>query len=158
MASLYKATYGILQFATPNKGMVIDDMKQITEGEENHPWDDLLRDLKLNSSPLIQQLDAFKNLIKDRKVVSFYETRQTRRLEWDNDRQCWRSDYFTPANTDTSLLQLPDSIEEKIPVHADHSGIVKFDGQSNTTYRSALAKLRQFEQDAPSIVSARFRM
>ncbi|KAN0076304.1 hypothetical protein V8E54_006446 [Elaphomyces granulatus] len=37
MASLYKATYGILQFATPNKGMVIDDMKQITEGEENHP-------------------------------------------------------------------------------------------------------------------------
>ena len=82
MASLYKATYGILLFATPNKGMVIDDMKQITEGEENHPRDDLLRDLKLNSSPLIQQLDAFKNLIKDRKVVSFYETRQTRRLEW----------------------------------------------------------------------------
>ncbi|OXV05498.1 hypothetical protein Egran_06734 [Elaphomyces granulatus] len=160
MASLYKATYGILQFATPNKGMVIDDMKQITEGEENHPRNDLLRDLKLNSSPLIQQLDAFKNLIKDRKVVSFYETRETRRLELDSNTQHWRrtGDYFTPVDTNTSLLQLPDNIEEKIPAATDHSGIVKFDGQYNATYRSALTKLRQFEQDAPSAISARFHL
>lgn len=47
-------------------------------------------------------------------------------------------------------------MEDKIPLDADHSMIVKFDNTSDRGYRSALDKLRLFEQDAPSVVAARF--
>ncbi|KAJ5878253.1 hypothetical protein N7455_001718 [Penicillium solitum] len=75
----------------------------------------------------------FKNLIRDRRVVSFYETEQTRRL-----------------------ALLPDHVEDKVPLHADHSEVVKFDTRNAAGYRIALDKLRQFSKEAPSVVAARF--
>lgn len=47
-------------------------------------------------------------------------------------------------------------MEAKVPVHADHSLIVKFKTQNDRAYRSVLNKLREFKRDAPSVVSARF--
>jgi hypothetical protein len=60
------------------------------------------------------------------------------------------------VDTDSALLQLPDSMEEKIPLDADHSKIVKFDTSDSQGYTSARDKLMQFERDAPSVVAARF--
>lgn len=57
--------------------------------------------------------------------------------------------------TDSALLQLPDSMEEKIPLDSDHSMIVKFDNKNQRGYTSARDKLRQFEQDATIVVAAR---
>jgi hypothetical protein len=59
------------------------------------------------------------------------------------------------VETDSALLQLPDSMEEKIPLDSDHSMIVKFDNKTQRGYTSARDKLRQFEQDAPIVVAAR---
>ena len=59
-------------------------------------------------------------------------------------------------DADTALLQLPDHIEDKVPLHADHSTIVKFDSRNAPGYRTALDKLKQFEKDAPAVVAARF--
>lgn len=56
----------------------------------------------------------------------------------------------------SALLQLPDSMEEKIPLDADHSMMVKFNNKNDRGYTSARDKLRQFEQDATSVVAARF--
>lgn len=47
-------------------------------------------------------------------------------------------------------------MEEKIPLDLGHSMIVKFDTKSDRGYTSTRDKLRQFEQDAPSVVAARF--
>ena len=47
-------------------------------------------------------------------------------------------------------------MEDKIPLDSDHSMIVKFDNKNNRGYTSARDKLRRFEQDAPSVVAARF--
>jgi hypothetical protein len=60
------------------------------------------------------------------------------------------------VDIESALLELPDHMEEKIPLHADHSLIVKFNTQNDQGYSSALAKLKQFERDAPSVVAARF--
>ena len=60
------------------------------------------------------------------------------------------------VDAESALLQLPDSVEEKIPLDAAHTMIVRFDYKSNRAYASALDKLRQYEQGAPSIVAARF--
>src|SRR6266496_2348901 len=80
IASLYKATYGILFFGTPHKGLVVADIKRVIAGEDPHPRAKLLEDIDKNSSLLLSQLPRFKNVIRDRRVVSFYEQSQTRGL------------------------------------------------------------------------------
>lgn len=47
-------------------------------------------------------------------------------------------------------------MEEKIPLDANHSMIVKFDSKNSRGYTSSRDKLRLFEQDAPKVVAARF--
>ena len=80
-ASLYRATYGMLLFATPHKGLLIDDIQKMLAGQDSHPRNELLQQIRAESKLLASQLANFKNLIRDRKVVSFYETKQTRQLE-----------------------------------------------------------------------------
>jgi hypothetical protein len=82
IASLHKATYGILFFASPHKGLMIDDIQSMIAGTEDHPRNALLQQINRKSDLLISQLVDFKNLIRDRKIVSFFETEQTRGLEW----------------------------------------------------------------------------
>lgn len=64
---------------------------------------------------------------------------------------------MTVVDSDSALLQLPENMEEKIPLDADHSMIVKFDAKSSRGYTSIRAKLQQFERDAPHVVASRFR-
>lgn len=80
ITSLHRATYGMILFAIPHKGLVIDDIQQMLAGDGHHPRDQLLQQISRDSDLLENQLVEFKNLIRDRKVVSFYETEQTRRL------------------------------------------------------------------------------
>ncbi|KAF9777834.1 hypothetical protein IL306_004310, partial [Fusarium sp. DS 682] len=76
----------------------------------------------------------------------------------DSESKRWKrtGDFVTTVDTDSALLQLPDSMEEKIPLDSDHSMMVKFDNKNNRGYTSARDKLRQFERDAVSVVAARF--
>lgn len=61
--------------------MVIDDIQHMIAGKDLHPMNRLLEEIKAEAGPLIRQLTNFKNEIRDRKIISFYETEQTRRLE-----------------------------------------------------------------------------
>ncbi|QKX62526.1 uncharacterized protein TRUGW13939_09687 [Talaromyces rugulosus] len=156
ITSLHRATYGLILFAIPHKGLIVNDMQQMLSGG-NHLRQHLLQQISSKSDLLVHQLAEFKNLIRDRKVVSFYETEQTRQLD-RNGRQ-WRraGDFITTVDADSALLQLPDHVEDKVPLHADHSMIVKFDSRSAPEYRTALDKLQQFARDAPQVVAARFK-
>jgi hypothetical protein len=80
ITSLHRATYGMILFAIPHKGLVMDDIQQMIAGDKSHPREQLLRQISSNSDVLIHQLADFKNLIRDRKVISLYETKQTRQL------------------------------------------------------------------------------
>ncbi|KAI9677233.1 MAG: hypothetical protein M1822_008182 [Bathelium mastoideum] len=156
--SVYRATYGMLLFAIPHRGLIIDDIQSVLAEHSNHPRNALLHQIRAKSDLLALQLDSFKNIIRDRKIISFYETKQTRQLQFDNESGSWErtGEPVTAVEVDSALLQLPDHLEEKIPLHADHSQIVKFNSRSDKGYTSALGKLKQFEQDAPSVVAARF--
>jgi protein SERAC1 len=66
------------------------------------------------------------------------------------------SEGITTVGADSALLLLPDSIEDKVSLDAHNSTIVKFDNKHDRGYTIARDKLRQFEQDAPSVVAARF--
>ena len=63
---------------------------------------------------------------------------------------------MTTVGADSALLQLPDHVEDKVPLHADHSMVVTFNTRNAAGYRTAVDKLRQFLKDAPSMVAARF--
>ncbi|KAF2633913.1 hypothetical protein BU25DRAFT_381757 [Macroventuria anomochaeta] len=158
IASLHKATYGMLLFGIPHRGLVVDDIQKMLAGEHGHPRRELLGQIKEQSDLLALQLDDFRNLVRDRKVVSFYETVQTRQLQFDSESKRWTrtGDFVTAVDSDSALLQLPDAMEEKIPIDADHSMIVKFDNKNVRGYSSARDKLRQFARDAPGVVADRF--
>ena len=63
---------------------------------------------------------------------------------------------MTAVDSGSALLDLPDSIEAKMPVNADHSQIVKFDSRNAEAYKAAIGYLKQFERDAKKVISGRF--
>ena len=72
IASLYKATYGLMFFAVPHGGIDFPNIIETLQ-ENGHPLVSLLRDISTNSSLLKTLSRDFKNLIKQRKIVSFTE-------------------------------------------------------------------------------------
>jgi hypothetical protein len=72
----------MLLFGIPHKGLVVDDIQKMLAGQDDHPRNSLLEQIKSKSELLAYQLTDFKNLIRDRKIVSFFETGQTRQLEF----------------------------------------------------------------------------
>jgi hypothetical protein len=72
----------MLLFGIPHKGLVVDDIQKMLAGQDNNPRSTLLEQIKSKSELLAYQLADFKNLIRDRKIVSFFETGQTRQLEF----------------------------------------------------------------------------
>ena len=72
----------MLLFGIPHRGLVSDDILKMLAGEDRHPRRELLGQIKEKSDLLASQLDNFRNLIQDRKVESFYETAQTRQLQF----------------------------------------------------------------------------
>ena len=65
-------------------------------------------------------------------------------------------EFVTVVEKGSAMLELPDMMEEKIPLHSDHSLMVKFDSRNDPGYTSAREKLKQFEKDASGVVAARF--
>ena len=80
LASLHRATSGICFFAVPHRGLDIEDMKRIM-GTEQHPRTGLVHQINIDSETLKGQLLDFKDILDDTKVVTFYETEQSRRLQ-----------------------------------------------------------------------------
>jgi hypothetical protein len=57
-------------------------MTKLLNGKPGHPRHVLLDEIREKSKILTYQIADFKNLIRDRKIVSFLEMEQTRKLEW----------------------------------------------------------------------------
>lgn len=72
----------MLLFAIPHKGILVDDMQKMLARLSSHPRNVLLKQLETKSDLLAYQLVDFRNLIGDRKIVSLFETEQTRQLEF----------------------------------------------------------------------------
>lgn len=99
----------MLLFGIPHKGLVVDDIQQMLSGQDIHPRSTLLDQISSKSDLLAYQLNDFKNLIRDRKVVSFYETGQTRRLEF----VCGYSIIMPSSEVDTLMAGYPEETLEK---------------------------------------------
>ncbi|OJD33149.1 inversin o89019 [Diplodia corticola] len=156
---VYHATYAILFFGTPHRGLSVDDIRGLLS-DHDHPRHGLLDQIKHNSDAVIDQLGDFKNIIQDRKIVSFYEAEQTPQLTNDNAAGRWQrtGSFATAVGPDSALLNLPDHMEEKIPLSSDHSMMVKFDSKDNKGYQIAISRLRKFAEEASSTVATRLSL
>ncbi|CAG9986600.1 unnamed protein product [Clonostachys byssicola] len=148
--ALYDAIIGIMFFATPHRGILIDDIRSMVGDQGANPRTLLVDQIQSGSQQLKDQLDHFKNLIQGRKIISFIEMQQTKSLVRNSETGVWSrsGDYITVLEPMAALLDLPDHDEIKIRVDADHSSIVKFDSKHDPTYRSAVLYLRQLERVA----------
>ena len=50
---------------------------------------------------------------------------------------------------------LPDTFDQHIPLNADHSGLVKFEGPSQDGYEIVMQKIKKYAAEAPEAVSER---
>lgn len=74
--SIYKSTYGMMFFGTPHRGSPKDDILKMVE----HAYPNrvpALTETAPDSAALKLQLQLFTELVRDRKVASFYETEPT---------------------------------------------------------------------------------
>jgi len=69
-----------LFFGTPHKGLIVEDIQKMILEDNSHPRRALLEEIDQKSIHLLSQLSDFKNVIRDRKIVSFYEQSQTKGL------------------------------------------------------------------------------
>ena len=127
---------------------------------------DLLDDIKRGSRLLEQQRRRFKSWIGDRRIVSFIEMQQTKKLQKVGRRaQCdfslsqisqadgaqqhdgtWArtGEYITVVSKDSALLGLPQ-VEKEVEVEGNHTTMVKFSSR-NADYAKVLGFLHKFER------------
>jgi hypothetical protein len=72
---ILRATVGIIFFGVPHKGLVVTDMRRMLP--DQHPRQELLDQISPKSRLLADQLANFKNIVENRKIISFYERQQT---------------------------------------------------------------------------------
>jgi hypothetical protein len=78
--SLVKATYALLFFGVPHRGIKLDDVVNMLEGESQAQGVSLVQEIIAASSEITIDVERFINLTMDMKIVSFYETGLTREV------------------------------------------------------------------------------
>ncbi|KPA36568.1 hypothetical protein FLAG1_10658 [Fusarium langsethiae] len=135
IATLHRATYGILLFGIPDEGLIVNDIVKILSGPGDHAP---RQEIRYRSHLPVSQLADCKHLVQNQKMDS-----ESERLE-----RCTTAD-------SNSTLRLSDSTE-KIRLGSDPVAMVKFNKNSDLGYTIALYKLKQFERNAAGVVAARF--
>jgi hypothetical protein len=78
--SLVKATYAVLFFGVPHRGLFIEDVISMVKEESQQQRIPLLEEINRASQLITSELESFINLAVDLKILSFYETGQTRKV------------------------------------------------------------------------------
>ncbi|KAF8246979.1 hypothetical protein K440DRAFT_661715 [Wilcoxina mikolae CBS 423.85] len=155
--TLLKATFGILFFGTPHRGMVVGNLRTALEQSGNDQRADLLEEINENCRELKKDLDRFIDLCDGFKICSFYETSQTPGVVvMPNGTWIREAEYAIAVADESAILQLPTSIERKISVDRDHSMMIKFKTKIDAVYCDIRRELGEMISLAPDVIAARF--
>lgn len=149
--SIYTCTYGILFFGTPHSGSrkahllasvqkiaSLSIPKKVLETDSS-----LLRVLEEDSEVLQNITDQFAPLMT-RFHISFF---------WEQERTDlkYTKDYIVD---ETSAAPILDNTE-RCGIAADHSSMCKFDGRDSPGFKTVVAALKRYSQDAPRTIVSR---
>jgi hypothetical protein len=177
--NIYKSCYALLFFGVPNLGLRNDQLRSMVKGQPNERLiNDLVVDKDSEPSPFLSGLSRrFADCCKNQgyKVISFYERRESPTLmvrshKVESHKHTDRSSIKQSSNgtwtrsgprqlmvTEESATRtgLPDTFDQHIPLNADHSGLVKFEGSSHDGYEVVMQKIKKYAAEAPEAVSER---
>ena len=149
--SIYACTYGILFFGTPhsgsNKAHLLSNLQKLTsitvpkkilESDSS-----LIRALEEDSEVLQNITDQFAPLMQRFRIYFF----------WEQERMdlIYTKDYIVE---ETSAAPILDDTERS-GIAADHRNMVKFADRDSPGFRTVIAALRRYAQDAPGVVKVR---
>lgn len=130
---LHKATHGLFLFAVPFRGFYTKDLMDVEfpTDEENEFLS------KLGSGDFLgNELYGFPDVVREIPTFTYLEKLETHGLIMDaSGRPARRGHLRMAANPEEVSLGLPSEVERLIPVHRDHSDIVKFTSRSDEAYK-----------------------
>ncbi|KAK6358815.1 hypothetical protein TWF730_008134 [Orbilia blumenaviensis] len=145
---IYELTKGIFFFATPHRGMFIDDLQKINSHKYRGEIIQGLqkRDLRFDGI-FTEELKQFIQVIKEGaiKVYSFAETELTNQLEKSDDsirpHQCVEQKH--QVDRASAFLALSGHETEHHAEGKNHRNIIKFDNFDDRTYTAMLKGLKK---------------
>ncbi|KAJ6178281.1 hypothetical protein N7519_008742 [Penicillium mononematosum] len=151
--SIYVCTFAILFFGTPHQGSskanIFGSLQKIaslaTPKALIELESGLVNALKKESEVLQNITDQFAPLMCNFRVFFFWEQEKT-------DLK-YKRDYIV---TETSAAPIIDNTE-RCGIAADHRRMSKFDSPSDQGFRTAVAALRRYAREAPSVIQRRYR-
>ncbi|KAL6717647.1 hypothetical protein ACLMJK_005562 [Lecanora helva] len=149
--SMYTCTYGILFFGTPhlgsNKAHLLSNLQKMTSMTIPKKLlecdSDLVRALEEDSEVLQNITDQFAPLMSRFHIYFFWEQERTD-LKYTKD-------YI--VNEPSAAPILDDT--ERSGIAADHRNMVKFEGKDSPGFRTVVAAIRRYAQEAPKVITIR---
>lgn len=121
----------------------------------------LMSELRPESPLLIWLNQRFPLACRDVKIISCFETEETRSLEFKDP--CHPALGFTPTDRTlfhvprmSACLDWPDTSETRIPIHADHSQMAKLSDSFGSAYHEIEKEIAAIVQKAPSLTAKRW--
>ncbi|KAF8539829.1 hypothetical protein BDD12DRAFT_736122, partial [Trichophaea hybrida] len=143
-SAIFDATRVLMFFGTPHRGMLTEDILSMVDHETHGERAELVQSINRSSRELESQLRRFINItpLFRSKIFSFYALRKSRKLvKGPNGTWSRTGDLIVPVAVDSALLNLPNTLETRIPVDNDHSNMVKFNARQDRTYRIVVSHL-----------------
>ncbi|CAH0052035.1 unnamed protein product [Clonostachys rhizophaga] len=160
--TISRATFGILFFGKPNHGLRNEQLRTLVDGQPNKAFiNDLLVDDDSEASDFLKRLTAqfAENFQGYYHIVTLYERLLSPTLErnktggWSKTgRRC----LMVTEQSATNIGIVATAGEDKIPINADHSGLVKFSSRNDVGYFVVQERLRQLVEETKQQVSQRF--
>ncbi|KAA8900226.1 hypothetical protein FN846DRAFT_959301 [Sphaerosporella brunnea] len=141
--TIYKATKALMFFGTPHRGLQTEDILSMIDTKSHAERAELVRSIGQNSAGLAAELQKFSYFADRFKIYSFYERQKTRSIVITDGIPARTGNHIVPVDIDSALLSLPGVNESPIPVDGDHSTMVKFNSQTDRTYKTVLSYIRQ---------------
>ena len=149
--SIFTCTYGILFFGTPhngsNKAHLLSNLQKLTyitvprKVVDTDPA--LIRALEEDSEVLQNITDQFAPLMHRFHIYFF----------WEQERMDikYTKDYIIEESSAAPILD--DT--ERSGIAADHRNMVKFQANDSPGFRTVVAALKRYAQDAPGVIDSR---
>ena len=144
-------------FGAPHRGLNNPELEEVVQGT---PPDDLVRDLRSNSSLLVSLNRSFPDACEDIKIISCYEMEHTRTYQAKdpNDPHTkWEKTgpprFMVPPTL--ACLDWPKAKETKVAIHADHSGIAKLNNSPGSGYYQIIPEIEKLVCGAPDVIKSR---
>lgn len=152
--SISTCTYGILFFGTPHHGSskarllgTLQKLGSIALPQKlsgGHFESDLVSALEEESETLQNVTDYFVPLMKNFQIYFFWEQEKTDLV--------YTKDYI--VDQESAAPSFDDT--ERSGIAADHSGMVKFDSNTSQGFRSVVAALDRYCEDAATVIRRRW--